>query len=109
MLKRINPNISSLEYKLRESDDVGEDELGSVDAVRAALPQEDARQRLQVHGALEGSNTHDICIRFLTQVPIQQRINTKQPCERDPAPYFSMIPKSQTRQFATTDRVLLVV
>ena len=54
----MNPNKASLEYELRESDDVGEDELGSVDAMRAALPQEDARQRLQVHGALEVGQIH---------------------------------------------------
>ena len=58
MLKRIIAIKLSLEYKLRESDDVGEDELGSVDAVRAALPQEDPRQRLQVHGALDVGQIH---------------------------------------------------
>ena len=54
----MNPNKASLNDEQRESDGVGEDELGAVDAVRAALPQQGASQRLQVDGALATGHSH---------------------------------------------------
>ena len=54
----MNPKEASLSDEQRESNGVGEDELGAVNAVRAALPQEGPRKRLQVHGALGGGGTH---------------------------------------------------
>ena len=54
----MNANSPSLPDEQREPDGVGEDELGAVDAVRAALPEQGARQRLQVDGALAAGHSH---------------------------------------------------
>ena len=54
----MNPNNASLSDEQREPDGVGQDVRGAVYAVRAALSQEGARQRLQVHGALAPGHSH---------------------------------------------------